>query len=241
MDTLIEVSGGKNAYGVYANTSARSTSYGNGTSEISMEELSGRITVTAGTGSAYGIYSSGAINGGHRTIVTKEAVYDEEGTLVSAEETEDQTLAMIVSGTVSVSGGSYASGIYGSDLYLSIQKDSMIDVFAATDGNVTAIYGNTTTIENFDADLSINTVGTGIATGISSYRLGMKSLAGSISINAKGTGTAKALSFSAGTLDGLPGSLTVESGGDGIVVGNSKDVTIRNCVCDRNHRQGLST
>lgn len=32
-----------------------------------------------------------------------------------------------------------------------------------------------------------------------------------------------------------------ESGGDGIVVGgNSRNVTIRNCVCDRNHRQGLS-
>ena len=33
----------------------------------------------------------------------------------------------------------------------------------------------------------------------------------------------------------------VESGGDGIVVcGNSKNVTIRNCVCDRNHRQGMT-
>ena len=33
----------------------------------------------------------------------------------------------------------------------------------------------------------------------------------------------------------------VESGGDGIVVGvDSRDVTIRNCVCDRNHRQGIS-
>ena len=33
----------------------------------------------------------------------------------------------------------------------------------------------------------------------------------------------------------------VESGGDGIVVGvGARDVTIRNCVCDRNHRQGIS-
>ena len=32
----------------------------------------------------------------------------------------------------------------------------------------------------------------------------------------------------------------VESGGDGIVIGGSKGVTIRNCLCDRNHRQGIS-
>lgn len=33
----------------------------------------------------------------------------------------------------------------------------------------------------------------------------------------------------------------LDSGGDGIVIGgNSRDVTIRNCVCDRNYRQGIS-
>lgn len=32
----------------------------------------------------------------------------------------------------------------------------------------------------------------------------------------------------------------VSSGGDGIVIGKSKGVTVRNCVCEDNHRQGLT-
>lgn len=39
----------------------------------------------------------------------------------------------------------------------------------------------------------------------------------------------------------VQGMAFVESGGDGIVVtGASKDVTIRDCLCDGNHRQGIS-
>ena len=49
----ITVTGGSNAYGIYA--------YGNSTAEISIKELSGDIGVTAETGTAYGIYSSGKI------------------------------------------------------------------------------------------------------------------------------------------------------------------------------------
>ena len=37
----------------------------------------------------------------------------------------------------------------------------------------------------------------------------------------------------------IEGLLIAESGGDGIGV-TGKDITIRNCVCDRNHRQGMS-
>jgi len=37
----------------------------------------------------------------------------------------------------------------------------------------------------------------------------------------------------------IEGLTIVESGGDGIGV-TGKDITIRNCVCDRNHRQGMS-
>lgn len=37
----------------------------------------------------------------------------------------------------------------------------------------------------------------------------------------------------------VEGLTIVESGGDGIGV-SGKDITIRNCVCDRNHRQGMS-
>ena len=37
----------------------------------------------------------------------------------------------------------------------------------------------------------------------------------------------------------VEGLTIVESGGDGIGV-TGKDITIRNCVCDRNHRQGMS-
>ena len=39
----------------------------------------------------------------------------------------------------------------------------------------------------------------------------------------------------------VQGLAFVESGGDGILVaGNAKDVTLRDCVCDGNHRQGIS-
>ena len=37
----------------------------------------------------------------------------------------------------------------------------------------------------------------------------------------------------------VEGLTIVESGGDGIGV-TGTDITIRNCVCDRNHRQGMS-
>ncbi|MBQ7190777.1 MAG: right-handed parallel beta-helix repeat-containing protein [Kiritimatiellae bacterium] len=38
----------------------------------------------------------------------------------------------------------------------------------------------------------------------------------------------------------VEGMRFIESGGDGIVIAQSKNVTIRNCLCDRNHRQGIS-
>ncbi|MBP5544615.1 MAG: right-handed parallel beta-helix repeat-containing protein [Kiritimatiellae bacterium] len=50
-----------------------------------------------------------------------------------------------------------------------------------------------------------------------------------------------ALRIDASTNVTVQGMAFVESGGDGIVVtGNSKDVTIRDCLCDGNHRQGIS-
>ena len=156
-----------------------------GDAVVSIKEFSGSITAKNNSQNnyVYGI-EAGKINGGYKEVVTKEAEYAEDGTLVSEAVTESQEQAMIVSGKIDVSGGTDTYGIYGKNVNLAVTKEASFDV-KSNSGKATAIYASgTLTLDSLAGEINTITESKNTAYGIySSGKIEIDNLSGSISVS----------------------------------------------------------
>ena len=211
VDTIsshITVTGGTDAYGIYAYGSAS-----NG-AEISVKELNENVDITAGTGTAYGIYSSGKINGGYKEVVTKEAEYAEDGTLISEAVTESQEQAMIVSGHVTVSsesGAAYGVATNGSML-LSIADTGKISG-NSTNGTAYGVWtGGLLTLKSMAGEIILNTEGTaGTTIGIHAASGMFENITGNINVTTSAAGYGIGGSYGSRNITNSTGSITVKA------------------------------